>query len=118
MPGKTLLDLSGNFCAPKEKASDCTDLSVVKRLSPRKEPLLIFTSGKAVYTYRWKHGDYHIYRASYVGGGEKYDINYDSGVALVTSSKATQTCPLKNPRKGETISHFTLFNINEETSCP
>jgi hypothetical protein len=116
--GKTLLDLKGNFCKPMEKAEDCTDLSVVKRLSPRKEPLLVFTSGPSTWTYRWQKGNYTLYRASWSGEGEKHEINYETGRALVTSSKATHPCPLKNTRAQEDLSSFNLFPIKDEAACP
>ena len=118
MPGKTLLDLSGNFCAPGEKASDCVPLSVEKRLTTKREPILIFKSGESTYTYRWQKGAFRPYLASWITKAERHEINYSTGRVLVTSSKKTETCPLKNPRTSEDLSGFTLYDISREADCP
>lgn len=117
MPGKTILDLAGNFCAPGEKASDCISLSVEKRLTPRKEPILVFKSGESTYIYRWEKNSYRPYLASWVTTAERHEINYSNGRVLVTSAKKTETCPLKNSRKQEELANFTLFEIRLEADC-
>ncbi len=118
VPGKILLDLSGNFCAPGEKSPDCTPLSVKKRLSPRKEPLLVFENGSSTYIYRWQNGSYGPYRASWMTKEERHEINYSNNQSLVTLGKTTETCPLKNSRSQEDLSQFTLFEIRNEADCP
>lgn len=118
MPGKTLLDLSGNFCAPGEKASDCIPLSVEKRLTTKREPILIFKTGESTYTYRWQNKAFRPYLASWITKAERHEINYSTGRVLVTSSKKTETCPLKNPRTNEVLSGFSLFEIRSEADCP
>lgn len=117
MPGTTLLDLSGNFCAPGEKASDCVSLSVEKRLTSRREPILIFKSGESTYTYRWQKNAFRPYLASWITKSERHEINYSTGRVLVTSSKKTETCPLKNTRNQEDLSNFTLYDIRQESDC-
>lgn len=117
MPGRTLLDLPGNFCAPGEKASDCVPLSVEKRLTTRREPILIFETGESTYTYRWQNGAFRPYLATWITKTERHEISYSSGRVLVTSSKKTETCPLKNSRSQEDLSSFTLFDIRSESDC-
>lgn len=118
MPGKLLLDLSGNFCSPGEKAPDCKDLLVEKRLSPKKEPLLLLKSGDSTWIYRWHKRAYQPYRASWITKNERHEINYTTGRVLVTSAKRTQTCPLKNSRAGEELSAFNFHDVSEEAECP
>lgn len=117
MPGTTLLDLSGNFCAPGEKAPDCVPLSVEKRLTTRREPILIFKTGESTYTYRWQKGAFRPYLASWITKSERHEINYSNGRVLVSSEKKTETCPLKNSRSQEELSSFTLFDIRNESDC-
>ena len=118
IPGRTLLDLSGNFCAPGERSPDCVDLSVEKRLTPKREPILIFKTGESTYIYRWHKKDFHPYRASWITKAERHEINYTSGIVLVTSSKKTETCPLKMSRVNEELSAFSLYDIRGEADCP
>lgn len=115
--GKTLLDVSANFCGQNETSSDCIPLTVMKRLTSRKEPLIIFKSGESTWTYRLQSGAFRPYLASYVSKTDRVEVNYTTNRALISGAKKTETCPLKSNRANEDVSTFQMFDIQQETNC-
>jgi hypothetical protein len=124
---------------------DCYSLDIESKMSSKKQPLLILksedtmssvTQGSHTYTYRWQDNSFQIIGATYetydTGQMEErennvYDINYSTGNAIYDSwveygedkvkNKVKKKCSLKKPRKGELLSAFRGFSIEDELVC-
>ena len=124
---------------------DCYALSIESKMSSKKQPLLILrsedtmssvTQGSHTYTYRWQDNSFQIIGATYetydTGQMEErennvYDINYSTGNAIYETwiefeedkikDKVKKKCSLKKPRKGELLSAFRGFSIQDELIC-
>lgn len=124
---------------------DCYSLDIESKMSSKKQPLLILksedtmssvTQGSHTYTYRWQDNSFQIIGATYETydtgqmeerGNNVYDINYSTGNAIYDSwveygedkikNKVKKKCSLKKPRKGELLSAFRGFSIEDELVC-
>jgi hypothetical protein len=135
--GKDLLTYEDNFCKPGEEAGNpdgCIDLQIhplkdgkVTDLEMRKvDTQSSVEQHRTSYVYRWVNNEFILKSATAVttltghDGSKKretFEINYLKGTAIVSKDKTIKKCSVKNPRKNEKLSAFSLFDVSADVQC-
>ncbi|MFL5783578.1 MAG: hypothetical protein ACJ76H_03140 [Bacteriovoracaceae bacterium] len=135
--GNVLLTYEDNFCKPGEEAGNpdgCIDLQIhpvkegkVTNLEMRKvDTQSSVDQHRTSYIYRWVNNEFVLKSATAVttmtghDGSKKretYEINYLKGTAIVTKDKTISKCSVKNLRKNEKLSDFSLFDVAADVQC-